>query len=406
MDRSLFLSLIQNLLQVNVFFAELKEDSAPLRSFQDNHCFHTALQPMFTAQALALLAASMREHTFYEIVDTLGVCLFFFLAQGQVCFLGPYVKEPFDEKKQQGVLAENGLPASHALSLKLYYTAFPLHSTYHIQRTVEACLAAFFPMLPAFAYRRLEGFHEKIVPETQYDPKIIDYSAIYRRYDVENHFLAMVQSGDVEQVMTAFSEMQRSASTGGQAFLAESYKNPLIPLSIMRALVRKAAEQGGLSVVTIDEITQKNSQLISASRDLREQTRYTYDMILELTQRVREARQRLGAYSAPIARAVEYLSFHFSQKLSMQELSRQASLSPSVLSRRFKAETGRTVGQYLARLRCEKAAKMLLDTSWTIQEISAYVGYPDNNYFVKVFRGQYGTTPSEWRRAKGAHQEG
>ena len=35
-----------------------------------------------------------------------------------------------------------------------------------------------------------------------------------------------------------------------------------------------------------------------------------------------------------------------------------------------------------------------------IQEISSYVGYPDNNYFVKVFKAQYGLTPSEYRSAK------
>ena len=41
---------------------------------------------------------------------------------------------------------------------------------------------------------------------------------------------------------------------------------------------------------------------------------------------------------------------------------------------------------------------MLKETALQIQEISAYVGYPDNNYFIKVFKKIYNMTPSEYRK--------
>ena len=43
---------------------------------------------------------------------------------------------------------------------------------------------------------------------------------------------------------------------------------------------------------------------------------------------------------------------------------------------------------------------MLRDSSYPISEISSYVGYIDNNYFVKVFKKQYGMTPTEYRSSK------
>ena len=58
-----------------------------------------------------------------------------------------------------------------------------------------------------------------------------------------------------------------------------------------------------------------------------------------------------------------------------------------------------TFGNYIAKKRCEKAALMLKETALQIQEISAYVGYPDNNYFIKVFKKMYNTTPSEYRKS-------
>ena len=53
--------------------------------------------------------------------------------------------------------------------------------------------------------------------------------------------------------------------------------------------------------------------------------------------------------------------------------------------------------QFIAELRCRQAAEMLRETNLPIQEISSYVGYTDNNYFVKVFKKVMGNTPSEYR---------
>jgi len=40
---------------------------------------------------------------------------------------------------------------------------------------------------------------------------------------------------------------------------------------------------------------------------------------------------------------------------------------------------------------------MLRETNLPVQEISSYVGYTDNNYFVKVFKKVMGKTPSDYR---------
>ena len=58
-----------------------------------------------------------------------------------------------------------------------------------------------------------------------------------------------------------------------------------------------------------------------------------------------------------------------------------------------------TMTQYIASMRCKKAANLLKKTNLPIQEISSYVGYSDNNYFVKVFKKNYDMTPTEFRKA-------
>jgi YesN/AraC family two-component response regulator len=66
----------------------------------------------------------------------------------------------------------------------------------------------------------------------------------------------------------------------------------------------------------------------------------------------------------------------------------------------FKKETGWTMTEYIALMRCKKAARLLKKTDLPVQEISSYVGYSDNNYFVKVFKKIYDLTPSEYRKTR------
>ena len=92
------------------------------------------------------------------------------------------------------------------------------------------------------------------------------------------------------------------------------------------------------------------------------------------------------------------LRLNYSQDISLVEIAAAAGYAPSYLSREFRKETGITVSAHLQRLRCAHAAELLKETVIPIAEISAYVGYPDNNYFVKVFRKHYGMTPGAYRK--------
>ena len=73
-------------------------------------------------------------------------------------------------------------------------------------------------------------------------------------------------------------------------------------------------------------------------------------------------------------------------------------MSISNFCKQFKKETGITVNEYITNQRCKKASEFLSETTYSIQEIGSYVGYDDNNYFVKVFKKVYNTTPSQYRK--------
>ncbi|MEZ3443939.1 MAG: AraC family transcriptional regulator [Lachnospiraceae bacterium] len=392
MDLKLFRKLLQNLLNTDV--RTYDNDIRSLAALEEACCFQKALQPMFTADSLSYLLGSMNDTTFYEIVDKLDVCLFFFQFEKNIFLIGPYVRTEYSDEKMQNILIENKMPASYATSLRLYYTAMPLLGAYQIQRTVTACMVSFNPLMHEYTYRKLLGFQEEPKEPKTYRQDSIDYSAIYQRYHVENRLLKLIEKGDVENIIQAYDEMQDESASLADLFRSPVYQSPI---SILRALARKAAEQSGLSIITIDQITQKSVQRLSGTDDIEKQGQYCYEMLIELTTAVRDHLVNTSGYSSAIVKVVEHLSLNYTQNINMDILCQISDYSSSHLAKIFKHETGRTITQYIANLRCRQAAEMLRETNLPVQEISSYVGYTDNNYFVKVFKKVIGNTPSEYR---------
>lgn len=399
MDIALFTSLIQNLLYVNV--THFGDNREPLSDFVDKYCYHPLLQPQFTEESLHRLCGDIQDSIIYESRDNLGICALYFRLSGETFLVGPFVRWEADTRKVQSALIKAGLPASYLPSVKNYYSAFPLLSSTHAKNTIISCIRAFSGIGTDYAICRIDDFSETwTLPQPDYS-ETLDYSTLYRRYDRENRFLRMIEQGDTENVLIAFQDMSIQVQAVSQnRYVNAIYQDPIISLSMLRALSRKAAEKGGVSIIDINEITQRAVQKTISAHNAGEQMEYTRMMILELTEAVRRSQLKEGSFSYPVKKTMEYLRLNFSQDISLSHLTEITGFSASYLSRRFKQETGVSISEYVANLRCEHAAEMLQSTAIPIQDISSFVGYLDSNYFVKVFKKKYNLTPSQYRAQK------
>lgn len=401
MDLDLFSSLLRNLLHTGVL--SLPAEGGDLTEFEEKFCYDPALQPLFTAGNLSRLLADVEDGVLCEMEDELGVCVLFFRFADRNFVLGPFVRREFSEEQVRVALMRDGVPGSYISSVRLYYSAFPQVSFTHARSTVTACVHAFAGPAEYSVCRIDETLWKEKPPQRGYD-RTLDYSSVYRRYDAENRFLRLVQEGDVERVLIAFREMNMQGMDS-KRYVNAVYTDPAIGLSMIRALVRKAAEQGGASVIEIDEITQRAVQKIVSARSQAERLNSSNAMILELTEAVRRAREQKGRYSPPIQRVVGYLRLNYSQEIPLAKLAELAHFSGAYLSRQFRKEVRTTITDYVARLRCNQAARLLRESGAAVQDIAAYVGYGDNNYFTKVFKKHYGVTPTGYREGKRAEAD-
>jgi AraC-like DNA-binding protein len=82
----------------------------------------------------------------------------------------------------------------------------------------------------------------------------------------------------------------------------------------------------------------------------------------------------------------------------ISDLAHQVNLSISRLSHLFKAETGLSLGEFLANERLERAANLLRDTEMRVKEITFNIGYSREPSFNRAFKKKFNRSPLSYRK--------
>jgi AraC-like DNA-binding protein len=91
------------------------------------------------------------------------------------------------------------------------------------------------------------------------------------------------------------------------------------------------------------------------------------------------------------------LERHYDTLITIQDLSREVSLSPYYLIRAFKHIYKQTPHQYLVGQRIAKAKELLRNSDLSITEICAAVGFESLGSFSTLFRNVAGVSPRAYR---------
>lgn len=104
-----------------------------------------------------------------------------------------------------------------------------------------------------------------------------------------------------------------------------------------------------------------------------------------------------SALHREIQKSLDYLQQHFSDPLTLTELSKKAGFSESYFCHRFKEYTGYTPFSYLNRLRIVKSCELLTQTDKKITDIASLCGFNNISYFNRTFQRMMGSAPSAYR---------
>ncbi len=99
-----------------------------------------------------------------------------------------------------------------------------------------------------------------------------------------------------------------------------------------------------------------------------------------------------------IHRTQQYIRQHLCDRLTVEELARNAYLSPDYFGRIFKEETGQTVQQTILDTRLRRARELMKQPGLKLSEIAAATGFTDQSYFCRVFQHAYHLSPRDYRK--------
>ncbi|MDN4600997.1 response regulator [Paenibacillus sp. F6_3S_P_1C] len=134
-------------------------------------------------------------------------------------------------------------------------------------------------------------------------------------------------------------------------------------------------------------------QLIQSPDKLR---RWATEMLAKLQEELSD-QEGVQSRRHVIKQVQEMVTRDAGQDLSVKMIADKVYLHPVYLSKIYKAETGEGLGDYMIRMRMERALYLLKNTNKKIYEITSELGYQNPQYFSKMFKKHYGMTPNEYR---------
>nr|WP_314258221.1 helix-turn-helix domain-containing protein [uncultured Devosia sp.] len=99
-----------------------------------------------------------------------------------------------------------------------------------------------------------------------------------------------------------------------------------------------------------------------------------------------------------IARAIDFIESHLTEKLLIERIAEAVGLSPSRLAHLFRDQTGGTIQSHIEARRLDIATDLLRRTSFPIKQIAASAGFENQFYFSQRFRRRMGLSPQQFRQ--------
>lgn len=308
--------------------------------------------------------------------------------------IGPFTYEKLTNNRIEEIVQNNHIPDVLMEYMQLYYAALPYVSDERWIRSVVILLAK-----QLWKTQDIKMNHHRIAPESdiEYFDSISDTSSVAvrsveARYDSESNMMQYITAGNIDKLSDFFK-------TGGIPPLAQRFPDTIRDTKnkcvILNTLCRKAAQNGYVHPIYLDELSRKYAIQIEECTSSAQLNSLFNEIPRKYCMLVKS--HSLKNYSKPIRDVMNKITLDLTDDLSLHALANELALNSSYLSNLFKKETGMTLTAYVNNKRIEHSIFLLNTTQRSIQNIAEMCGIPDVNYFTKLFKKIMNMTPTDYR---------
>ena len=220
-----------------------------------------------------------------------------------------------------------------------------------------------------------------------------EYLIKHISYDREMAFYQSIGNGDMEEMKRLFVPF----SVEGFGKLSDNpLRNIKYHLIITVAMITRYVIEAGLEMeaaYNLSDIYIRKIDVCGNEDSIRE----IHEELCEAYVKRMQACKRRRLYSKPVSQCIDYIYDNLHEKISLDDLADVSGVSTSYISKLFHSEVGITIAQYIQKKRVDAAKNLLLFTEYSISDISNYLQFSTESYFISVFRKYCGVTPKKFR---------
>ena len=357
------------------------------------------------AKLLVNSPTEAKENTVYRFFDEYRCNYIFFKlpdSTHRYFFVGPYIpslpaNEYYERKAQQ-----LGLDESKLEQLKNYYRSLPIVEEENVLFSIIDTLGLFIfggennfnveNVSYEIPDKRRPVYTSGIFEDVESEGSALSLEIIEQNYQNERQLIEAVSKGKLHKVDLIASSV---LNQGTEERLADSVRNRKNYLIILNTLLRKAAEYGEVHPLHISRLSSSFAKKIEELSTIDDSLTLQKEMIRKYCLLVKE--HSLKKHSNLIGRVITLISYDLTADLSLKHIASIMNVNASYLSATFKKECKETLTEYVNRKRMETAAFILSHSDKQVQAVAEECGILDVNYFIKLFKKQYGMTPTQYR---------
>ena len=222
-----------------------------------------------------------------------------------------------------------------------------------------------------------------------------EYSISHLPYDKELVFYDAVKRGDLKKL----EKIMLSLDNEKLGKLSNSpLNNQKYHLIITIALITRFCIEGGMpneTAYTLSDLYIRQLDLCKSVNEVQQiHRRVTFDFAKRM-----KAIQEKPLLSKATIRALDYISLHLQDKITLDDISNEVGLNKTYFCKLFKQEMGHSISQYIMKQKIEASANLLLYTDYSEITLCNYFGFSSLSHFINVFKKCTGLTPKEYRKS-------
>lgn len=125
-----------------------------------------------------------------------------------------------------------------------------------------------------------------------------------------------------------------------------------------------------------------------------------YMLLLELSKE-NSVNNEISELPIAIASVMDYIYKNYYVNLSVSELASRYGYTTDYFSYLFKKSTGQSLVSFINKVRIHSSKALLANFGVSIKEIAYSCGFPDEKYYMRIFKKYEGITPSQYRNNNG-----